>query len=54
MLVLKPGLSFSDIALSEIAAEKLVWEPLLSAVAGLTPAPVINFPGRKKAAGKAA
>jgi len=54
MLVLKPGLSFSDIALSEIAAEKLVWEPLLSAVAGLTPAPVISFPGTKKPAGKAA
>ena len=54
MLLLKPGLSFSDIALSEIAAEKLVWEPVLSALAGLTPVPVINFPGRKKPAEKAA
>jgi DNA-directed RNA polymerase subunit K/omega len=51
MLVLKPGLSMSDIALSEIAAEKLVWEPVLPAV---TAAPVINFPGAKKPAGKAA
>jgi DNA-directed RNA polymerase subunit K/omega len=51
MLVLKPGLSVSDIALSEIAAEKLVWEPVLAVV---TAAPVINFPGAKKPAGKAA
>ena len=54
MLLLKPGLSSSDIALSEIAAKKLVWEPLLAAVAGVTAAPVINFPGTKKPAGKAA
>jgi DNA-directed RNA polymerase subunit K/omega len=51
MLVLKPGLGLMDIALSEIAAEKLVWEPLL---AGVTAAPVITFPGSKKPAGKAA
>jgi len=38
MLVLKPGLSASDIALSEIAAEKLIWGPVLAAV---TAAPVI-------------
>jgi len=50
MLVLKPGLSVSDIALSEIAAEKLVSGPILTA----TTAPaVINFPGLKPA-GKAA
>jgi len=54
MLLLKPGLSFSDIALTEIAAKKLVWEPLLAAVAGVTTAPVINFPATKKPAGKAA
>jgi DNA-directed RNA polymerase subunit K/omega len=51
MLVLKPGLSVSDIALSEIAAEKLIWEPVAALV---TAAPVINFPGIKKPAGKAA
>ncbi len=51
MLLLKPGLSASDIALSEIAAEKLIWGPVL---AGVTAAPVINFPGTKTPAGKAA
>jgi hypothetical protein len=54
MLVLKPGLSASDIALSEIAAEKLVSEPVLAAGAGAAAAAVINFPGTKKPAGKAA
>ena len=53
MLVLKPGLSVSDIALSEIAAEKLVSGPLLAVVAGATAPAVINFP-RLKPAGKAA
>jgi DNA-directed RNA polymerase subunit K/omega len=45
MLVLQPGLSVSDIALSEIAAEKLSSEPVLAAA----PAAVINFPGVKPA-----
>jgi len=54
MLVLKPGLSFSDIALSEIAAKKLIGEPVLATGAGVTAAPVINFPATKKPSGKAA
>jgi hypothetical protein len=53
MLVLKPGLSVSDIALSEIAAQKLISGPLLATVAGATAPAVINFPGLKPA-GKAA
>jgi len=53
MLVLKPGLGLSDIALSEIAAEKLTSGPLLAVVAGGTVPAVINFPGLKPA-GKAA
>jgi DNA-directed RNA polymerase subunit K/omega len=54
LLVLKPGLSVSDIALSEIGAKKLISERVLAVVAGVTAAPVINFPGIKKPAGKAA
>jgi DNA-directed RNA polymerase subunit K/omega len=45
MLLLAPGLSVSDIALSEIAAEKLGSEPLVALVA----APVITFPTVKPA-----
>jgi DNA-directed RNA polymerase subunit K/omega len=45
MLLLPPGLSISDIALSEIAAEKLSSEP----AAGVTAVAVINFPGVKPA-----
>ena len=54
LLVLKPGLSVSDIALSEIAAKKLISERVLAVVAGVAAAPVINFPGVTKPAGKAA
>jgi hypothetical protein len=54
MLVLKPGLGLSDIALSEIAAEKLTSGPLVAVVAGTTEPAVINFPGLKKPTGKAA
>ena len=54
LVLVKPGLGLSDIALSEIAAKKLVWEPVLAAVADIPAAPVINFPGTKKPAGKAA
>ena len=54
LILVKPGLGMMEIALGEIAAKKLVWEPLLAAVAGVTAAPVINFPGTKKPAGKAA
>ena len=53
MLVLKPGLGLSDIALSEIAAEKLTSAPLVAVEAGATAPAVINFPGLKPA-GKAA
>ena len=49
MLLLKPGLSMSDIALSEIAAEKLSSEPVPATVAGSTVVAVINFPGVKPA-----
>jgi hypothetical protein len=54
MLVLHPGLTVSDIALSEIAAGKLVSEPVVAAVAEVTAPPVINFPGAKKPTVKAA
>jgi len=54
MLVLKPGLGLSDIALSEIAAEKLTSGPLVAVVAGAAAPAVIDFPGLKKPAGKAA
>ena len=54
MVLVKPGLGLLDIALSEIAAKKLTSEPVLAAVTDVTPAPVINFPGIKKPAGKAA
>jgi hypothetical protein len=54
LLVLKPGLSASDIALSEIAGRKLISEPVLAALAEIAAAPVINFPATKKPAGKAA
>jgi hypothetical protein len=54
LLVLNPGLGLSDIALSEIAAEKLVSEPVLATLPESTAAPIINFPGAKKPAGKAA
>ena len=54
MLVLKPGLSLSDIALSEIAAEKLISGPVLAVATAVTAPAVINFPGIKKPAGKAA
>ena len=54
LLVLHPGLGLSDIALSEIAAEKLVSEPVLATLPEITAAPIINFPGAKKPAGKAA
>ena len=53
LLVLNPGLGVSDIALSEIAAEKLVSERVLATVPTATPAAVITFP-RVKPAGKAA
>ena len=53
LLVLHPGLGLSDIALSEIAAEKLVSERVLATLPAETPAPVIAFP-RAKPAGKAA
>ena len=56
MLVLKPGLSFSDIALSEIAAKKLTWERVVApvmAVAEVKTASIISFPNSKPA-GKAA
>jgi hypothetical protein len=53
MLVLKPGLGLADIALSEIAAEKLVSERILAPALPVTPAAVITFP-RIKPVGKAA
>ena len=46
MLLLAPGLSMSDIALSEIAAEKLVSERVLAAAPAVA---IINFPGSKPA-----
>lgn len=49
MLVLKPGLGLSDIALSEIAAEKLISERVSAAGAGATAVAVINFPSVKPA-----
>jgi len=49
MLVLPPGLGLSDIALSEIAAEKLGSEPVVAPGAGLPAVAVINFPGVKPA-----
>lgn len=49
MLLLQPGLSVSDIALSEIAAEKLGSEPVPTAVAAIAAAAVISFPGVKPA-----
>ena len=49
MLLLNPGLSMSDIALSEIAAEKLSSERVPVAVPGSTAVAVINFPGVKPA-----
>jgi hypothetical protein len=54
LLVLNPGLGASDIALSEIAANKLVSEPVLAAPAEIPAPAIINFPGAKKPAGKAA
>lgn len=54
LILAAPGLGMSDIALTEIAAKKLVSEPVLAAGAELTVAPVINFPGTTKPAGKAA
>ena len=51
LLVLKPGLGLSDIALSEIAAEKLVSERVLAAVAEIpAAAAIIKFPKTKPAA----
>jgi hypothetical protein len=44
LLLLPPGLGLSDIALSEIAAEKLGSEPKHAPAV-----PVINFPGAKPA-----
>lgn len=46
MLALNPGLGMADIALSEIAAEKLVSEAVV-AVAGVDAPAIINFPGTK-------
>jgi DNA-directed RNA polymerase subunit omega len=54
MLLLAPGLSTSDIALSEIAAGKLISEAVLATLPEVPAAPVINFPGAKKPAEKAA
>jgi DNA-directed RNA polymerase subunit K/omega len=53
LIVVPPGLSVSDIALTEIAAKKLTSERVLAAVAELASAPIINFPNVKPA-GKAA
>ena len=56
MILVKPGLALSDIALSEIAAKKLTSEPVLApviAVAEVKPASIITFP-RSNPAGKAA
>ena len=50
LILVPPGLGMSDIALTEIAAKKLISEPVLAAA---TAATVINFPGLKPA-GKAA
>jgi DNA-directed RNA polymerase subunit K/omega len=53
LIVVRPGLGLSDIALSEIAAEKLVSEPILALVTNVPAATIVNFPGLKPA-GKAA
>jgi DNA-directed RNA polymerase subunit K/omega len=45
MLLLTPGLSVSDIALSEIAAERLVWEPVVAALSEAVVPAIIDFPG---------
>jgi len=47
LIVVPPGLGMSDIALSEIAAEKLVSEPVLAVAAGLPAATIVHFPGLK-------
>jgi DNA-directed RNA polymerase subunit K/omega len=49
LIAVPPGLGLSDIALSEIAAEKLVSEPVLAVAAGLPAATIVNFPGPKAA-----
>jgi DNA-directed RNA polymerase subunit K/omega len=56
MILVKPGLGLGDIALSEIAAKKLTWEPVLAVVtpvAEVKPATILSFPNSKPA-GKAA
>jgi DNA-directed RNA polymerase subunit K/omega len=56
MILVKPGLGMLDIALSEIAANKLTSERVLTvvpAVAEVKPARIISFPNSKPA-GKAA
>jgi DNA-directed RNA polymerase subunit K/omega len=47
LIVVRPGLGLSDIALSEIAAEKLVSEPVQAVVADVPAAAIVNFPGLK-------
>lgn len=53
LIVVKPGLVLSDIALTEIAAKKLTSEPVVAEVAETAAPAIINFPGLKPA-GKAA
>lgn len=53
LIAAAPGLGLSDIALSEIAAEKLGSEPVLAVVADMPAATIISFP-KLKPAGKAA
>ena len=53
LVVVKPGLVLSDIALSEIVAKKLTSEPIVAEVAEIPAPAIINFPGLKPK-GKAA
>lgn len=53
LILLKPGLALSDIALTEIAAEKLVSERAVAAVVEIPAAAIMNF-SKSKAAVKAA
>ena len=49
LLLVKPGLSLADTALSEIAAGKLIAERVLAPVVEVKAAAIINFPGTKPA-----
>jgi DNA-directed RNA polymerase subunit omega len=53
LILVTPGLVLSDIALSEIAAKKLISEPVLAVAAEIPGPAIISFPGLKPA-GKAA